>query len=175
MYALKQGIKSDPALRWDLPDRIFFGHGACHILAGVFLEYPPFSGFYAERIIPGDSFAGNHIYVTDGHIAFDYRGYSARLRLLEYHQMGWSRRYAPGWNCTIERVDFDLLDACDLNPRKMLGPDQYLRDPVPRAQRFIQRIDHHDAAAKAAKTAPMCHAPPINMPTMRTMTPPSTT
>lgn len=32
MYVLKQGMKSDPHRRWSLPDRIFFGYGACHAL-----------------------------------------------------------------------------------------------------------------------------------------------
>jgi len=175
MYILKPGVKNDPERRWSLPDRIFFGHGACHILAGVFLEHPPLSGFYAERIIPGGGIAGNHIYVTDGNVAFDYHGYSARLRLLEHHTTGWSRRYNGGWNCAIEKVGFDLLDTSDLNLRKMLGPDQYHQDPIQRARRFIQRVDHRGAATKAAKTIPVCHAPPINMPTRSTMTPPSTT
>jgi len=42
-----------------------------------------------------------------------------------------------------------LLDTADLNRNKMLGPDQYLHDPVPRAERFIARVDHPAASAKA--------------------------
>ena len=39
MYVLKPGLKTKTWLGIGaLPDRIFFGHGACHILAGVFLE-----------------------------------------------------------------------------------------------------------------------------------------
>ena len=152
MYVLKPGIKRDPERRWALPDRIFFGHGACHILAGTYLEHPPLAGFHAERIIPGDNLAGNHIYVTDGEIAFDFRGYSRRQGLLDHHRKGWSRQHA-GWDCAIEIVDFDLLDTTELNQRKMLGPDQYLFDPISRARRFIERINHGEAAAKAAKAA----------------------
>ena len=59
MYVLKHGIKKNPEKRWALPDRIFFGHGACAILAGVFLEHPPLEGFYGERILPGEGFSGN--------------------------------------------------------------------------------------------------------------------
>jgi hypothetical protein len=33
MCFLKGGIKRNPERRWALPDRIFFGFGACHILA----------------------------------------------------------------------------------------------------------------------------------------------
>ena len=121
MYKMKPGVKQDPVRRWALPDRIFFGNGACHILAGVFLRSPPLPGFYAERILPGDGFAGNHIFVTNGTIAFDYRGYSSRLKMLVYHTNGWSRRSPDGWNCIVEEVDFDLLSTIELNCRKMLG------------------------------------------------------
>lgn len=49
-HALKPGIKQDAVRRWALPDHIFFGYGACHILAGTFLADPPLPGFYAEKI-----------------------------------------------------------------------------------------------------------------------------
>jgi hypothetical protein len=156
MYILKHGIKRDPVRRWALPDRIFFGYGACHILAGAFLERPPLAGFHAERIIPSDGLAGNHIYLTDGEVAFDYHGYSVRTRLLEHHRRGWSRLH-PEWDCIIETVDFDLLSTAELNRRKMLGPDQYLRNPIPHARRFIERIDHRAAAAKAATMSNLLH------------------
>ncbi|CCV05171.1 conserved hypothetical protein [Mesorhizobium metallidurans STM 2683] len=54
--------------------------------------------------------------------------------------------------CTIERVDFDLLDTAELNQRKMLGPNQYLYDPIPRARRFIDRVDHTEAAERALRS-----------------------
>jgi hypothetical protein len=145
MYVLKSGIKKDPVRRWALPDRIFFGHGACHILAGTYLRLLPLEGFRAERIVPADGFSGNHVYVTDGEVAFDYHGYSLRERLLAHHRKGWTARY-PGWDCEILHVDFDLLDRSELNRRKMLGPDQYLDDPVERARRFIVQFDHERAA-----------------------------
>lgn len=148
MYRLKPGIKQDPERRWALPDRIFFGHGACHILAGVFLSAPPLPGFYAERIIPGEGFSGNHIYVTDGEIAFDYHGYCGRAALLQHHVSGWTAGSAPGWNYVLERVAFDLLSTVDLNDRQMRGPDQYWCNPIPRAQAFIARFSD---AAKSAK------------------------
>jgi hypothetical protein len=151
MYVLKRGIKKNPEKRWALPDRIFFGYGACHILAGAFLEGAPLQGFYGERIVPNEGFWGNHIYVTDGVIAFDYHGYSGRERLLGHHRKGWSKQSA-GWDCTIEKVDFDLLDTAELNQRKMFGPGQYLYDPISRAHRFIKRIDHAEAAKRALRT-----------------------
>lgn len=149
MCQLKPGIKKDPERRWALPDRVFFENGACAILAGALLRQAPLPGFYAERIIPGEGFSGNHIYVTDGVIAFDYHGYSLRNHLLLHHTSGWAGRYAEGWHCLLERVNFDLLDTRDLNNNKMLGPDQYLHDPVVRAQKFLDRIDHVGASARA--------------------------
>lgn len=152
MYVLKHGIKRNPEKRWALPDRVFFGHGACAILAGTFLKHPPLEGFYAERIIPAEGFAGNHVYVTNGNVAFDYHGYSGRERLLDHHQRAWTS-HSAGWQCTIAKVDFDLLDTAELNRRKMLGPDQYLHDALLRARRLLQRIDHAEAAARALRIA----------------------
>lgn len=148
MYVLGPGIKKDPERRWALPDRIFFGHGACHILAGVYLDDPPLPGFFAERVIPRDDRPGGHAYVTDGTIAFDHHGYAARDRLLAHHERGWRSRYED-WRCDVIPVDFRLLDTIALNARRMRGPDQYLHDPVPRARAFIARRDHAGAAARA--------------------------
>lgn len=150
MYRLKPGIKRDHVRRWALPDRIFFGHGACHILAGVYLGEAPLPGFHAERIIPRNDVPGGHMYVTDGHLAFDYHGYSLRQRLLAHHRRSWGTDY-PGWNYDIEIVDFPVLAAGALNARKMLGPDQYLFDVIPRARAFIGRVDHAAAARRAAQ------------------------
>lgn len=151
MYRLKPGIKQDPHRRWALPDRIFFGHGACHILAGTYLRAMPLPGYHAERIIPKNGLPGNHIYVTDGTLAFDYHGYSLRDRLLDHHIRNWSAE-RPGWDHDLVRVQFDLLSTPALNARKMLGPDQYLYNAIGRAQNFIDRIDHVAAAARAKRS-----------------------
>jgi hypothetical protein len=151
VYRLKPNIKRDPQRRWSLPDRIFFAHGACHILAGVYLDDPPLAGFYAERIITGDGFAGSHIFVTDGVLAFDFHGYSSRARLLKHHTSMWAGDYEEGWNCALERVHFDLLCKMELNCRKMLGPDQYYGDPISRSKTFINKINHVEAALKVVR------------------------
>ncbi len=149
MYRWKPGVKRDSVLRWALPDRVFFGHGACAILAGVFLRDGCNPKFHAERIVPGEGFAGNHIYVTDGAVAFDHHGYSRRTRLLLHHTSGWARQYAEGWTCRIAPADFDLLDRHALNRNRMLGPDEYLHDPVARAQAFLAGMDHQKGYARA--------------------------
>ena len=152
MYVLKAGIKEDPRKRWNLKDRIFFGNGACHILAGAFLEIAPLKGFHAEWIRPHEGFSGNHFYVTDGIVAFDFHGYSLRSRLLHYYRRRRSGRQ-PHWDADIVHVDFDLLDTASLNRVNHLGPDQYLEDPRPRAERYLARIDHPAAFRQAQKLA----------------------
>ena len=152
MYMLKPGVKRDPERRWALPDRVFFGRGACHILAGVFLRAPPVPGMWAEHIVPRNDRFGAHMYVTDGVLAFDYHGYSARDRLFAYHCAQWRRFHGGDWDCDVERVAYDPLDTVALNARKMLGPDQYRHDPIPRAERFIARIDPRCGVRKALRT-----------------------
>lgn len=144
MYFPDPEVKKDPVRRWALPDRIFFGHGACHILAGVFLESFPGTRFYPIWIRPHPGYYGNHIFVTDGTRAFDYHGFTLLVRLVAHHRRGWSRRF-PGWGANTERVDFSLLDTEALNQRKMRGPDQYLYNPIPRAKRFLARYTHDEA------------------------------
>jgi len=136
MYWPEPGVKKHPERRWNQPDRIFFGFGACHILAGVFLEQAPFDDFYGEWIVPTDGFSGNHMYVTNGLISFDFHGYFIRERMLNRYWEGHRARY-PGWNAEILKIDFPMLDTRELNARKHLGPDQYFGDPIPRARKFI--------------------------------------
>lgn len=138
MYVLPPGIKEDPVRRWNLPDRIFFGHGACHILAGVFLKSFRGEGFWGEWIRPHRDLKGNHIYVTDGTVTFDYRGYCCRESLVAYHEKGWSG-LTEGWEASIVRVEFDLLDTAALNARRMRGPEQYLHEAIPRAETFLEK------------------------------------
>jgi hypothetical protein len=153
MYVLEPGIKRDPVRRWNLPDRIFFGHGACHILAGVFLLRFDDRSFHPLWVRPEQGAPGTHVFVTDGVIAFDYHGYSLSTRLLEHHRNGWSR-LVPGWSARLVEVDFPLLDTVELNARRMLGPGQYFGGVVERAARYLDRIDHPipDAARRCRPT-----------------------
>ena len=84
MFIPEQGTKQDPVRRWSLSDLAFFGHGACHILAYEFLERFPRSGFNAVWIKPAEGYRVNHVFVTNGVIAFDYRGYLSESRLISY-------------------------------------------------------------------------------------------
>ncbi len=136
MYWPAPGIKNNPEQRWNQSDRIFFGFGACHILAGVFLEKAPFHGFSAEWIIPNEGFSGNHMFVSNGQISFDFHGYALREHLLGRYWKGHKKRNAR-WDAKIVAIDFHLLDTQELNARNHLGPDQFPGDPIARAGRFI--------------------------------------
>lgn len=148
MYILDPAKKEDPIRRWGLPDRIFFGHGACHILAGMYLELFPQMPFRPFMIQPAVGFTGSHVFVCDGQIAFDYHGYSVAERLTAHHRKVWTFQY-PDWDADVLPVDFPLLDTHELNARNMRGPDQYLADAAQRARRYLLRIDHETAATRA--------------------------
>jgi len=126
MYTLKPGIKQNAVRRWSLPDRIFYGHGACHILAGVFLERFHKTGWSAVWVKPWKGFRGSHV----------------------HHKKAYASRYA-GWKTDIIRVDFSLLDTNELNSRNMRGPDQYFGDAIERTSRYLDRIDHERQKEKA--------------------------
>ena len=151
MYVLADWKKQDPVVRWNLPDRIFFGHGACHLLSGVFLRRRINPTFDAYWVRP-ENHPGNHIYVSDGVVAFDYHGYSLLSRLQQHHRKCWQRQY-PGWTADVVPVDFDLLDESALNARNMRGPDQYHGDAIARTEAYLDRIDHQAAEQKARTLA----------------------
>jgi hypothetical protein len=134
VYFLRPDIKQDPVKRWSLPDRIFFGHGACHILAGVYLRAYPSTSKQAFWIRPARDYPGNHIFVSDGEQAFDFHGHVAHDRLIAHHTRGWSKRY-PDWAASVEVVEFDLLCTAELNRRNMRGPDQFHGDPIHEQER----------------------------------------
>ncbi len=136
MYWPIPGIKKRPKDRWNQPDRIFFGFGGCHILTGVFLDGTDLPGWYGEWIVPKDGFSGNHMFATNGKIAFDFHGYCSREKLLKRFWKRYISRFSD-WDADVVKIDFPLLDTAALNARKHLGPDQYFGDPIPRARKFI--------------------------------------
>ncbi len=73
------GARDDQLLRWNLPDRVFFAAGACHILAFAFLERFPASGAKAVWIKPLEDTPTNHIVILKGDCAFDFHGFSKRM------------------------------------------------------------------------------------------------
>lgn len=138
-FVLDSGIKKDPVKRWNLPDEIFFGHGACPILAGLFLQRFSSYGFKPVKISPKKDYTGNHIYVTNGKYAFDYHGLSLESTLKKEYFKAYRDRYSS-WDAKFEEITYSLLDTASLNKRKMLGPDQYLHNPLERGVKFIDKL-----------------------------------
>jgi len=143
MYLLRPGIKEDPVRRWDLPDQVFFASGACHVLAHAFLERFHWAGFGAVWVRPRGGFTGNHVFVTDGDLAFDYHGYVPRGRLVDHYTKR-ARHLFPRWEADFLPVTVSLVNR---EEAKVIGmdirePTQFLHDALPRARRYLARFDH---------------------------------
>jgi hypothetical protein len=143
MFYPKRSVKRIPELQWALPDRIFFACGACHILAYAFLERFPQAGFRAIWIKPGRAFTGNHVVATDGHIAFDFHGYSSWDKLLA-HSRRKNGHWMPGWDCTLVELPPDVLiseaRSMTYEGLRLRRPEQYLHDALPRARAYLDRF-----------------------------------
>ncbi len=143
MYVISSDKKRDPVARWNLPDRVFFAAGACHILAFAFLERFGNSGYRPLWIKPAPGFAGNHIIVARGDEAFDYHGYCHFSSLMQ-HMKRKAGRWWPGWRCEVRDLPTDVL-ICESKSRRYSGlwlrePKQYLHDALPRARAFLNRF-----------------------------------
>ena len=136
--------KRDPALRWSLPDRVFFACGACHVLAHAFLERHGLEGRRVVWIRPDAGFSGHHIFVDGGRWTFDDHGY-ARPGLLHEHSVKRARQRWPGWSATMMDLPPAVLLSEDgsraFDPALWLRePGQFLHDALPRARRFLDRF-----------------------------------
>jgi hypothetical protein len=173
MYLLKPGIKEDPVRRWHLPDRVFFAAGACHILAHAFLERFPWAGFGPVWMRPQTGFTGNHVFVTNGDLAFDYHGYVDPARLVEHYTKR-ARRLFPKWEADLVPVTVSLVsrDAAKAIGMDIREPTHFLHDALPRARRHLDRFDHRvlhrspnlalerSGEAPAAQSGRSTHEPP---------------
>lgn len=137
------GSKRDPIKQWRLPDRVFFAAGACHILAYAFLESYPESGFEPQWIRPVGAHTGNHIVLTRGDVVFDYHGYS-RWNAFWTHTRRRANQWWPGWDADIVPISRRALvsneAALPYDGLHMKEPQHYLFDPLPRAQKYLQRF-----------------------------------
>ena len=143
MFFPKTNVKHDPVLRWHRPGRHFFANGACQVLAYAFLEKYPDLEFGARWIKPAPAFAGNHIYVTDGVVAFDYHGLTTEERLLAL-AFRRARRFFPDWDATLIDLPAEVLIS-ETRSREHDGlwlrePNQFLHDAMPRARAFVHRF-----------------------------------
>lgn len=147
--------KEDPVKRWNLPDRVFFACGACHILAWAFLQRYETAGMKIEWIKPDPGFTGNHVFVTLGERVFDYHGVSDREQFLE-HTYKRARQWWPGWQAGIIELPKQVLVSEKLSRSHdglwLREPGQYLHNALPRAHDFLDRLlpaDHCDVVPRS--------------------------
>lgn len=129
-------------MRWDLPDRVFFACGACHILAHAFLTRWESPGAKAVWVKPAEGYAGNHIFVDGGDWVFDYHGYVNRQTYLAHTWRRAQQRWA-GWEASLVELPEDVLIS-ETKSRTYDGlwlrqPDQFLHDATPRALAYLER------------------------------------
>lgn len=128
--------KADQALSWARCDEDFFAAGACHILAGVFLETYPQVGYYALMLRPASGFRGGHLVAANACRVFDCRGWHEREAFLQRYTES-CRAVYPGWSCSLEVIHDPLgWDFCTAHAHR--HPSQFYQDPIPRAQAFLR-------------------------------------
>jgi hypothetical protein len=104
------------------------------------LERYPNLGFRARWIRPADGYIGNHIFVTNGDLAFDYHGLTTENRLVSL-SFRRAQRFFPGWSATLVDLPTDAL-VSETKSRAFEGlwlrePTQFLHDALPRARVFL--------------------------------------
>ena len=143
MYRLDGAIKRDPAKRWNLPDKVFFACGACHILAHAFISRYPDQNFKPVWIKPVPGHTGNHIVAVAGNLAFDYHGYSDWTRL-QSHMTEKARRWWPGWDYELIDLPLEVLVSESLSKTYeglwLREPKQFLHDAMPRANDYLDHF-----------------------------------
>ena len=143
MYDIDQSKKDDPVTRWNLPDRIFFACGACHILAYAFLDRYSDQNFSAIWMKPRKNYIGNHIIAVRDDFAFDYHGHS-RWSVLKTHFEEKAARWWPGWSADYiplpKRALVSEAESKTYDGLWLREPKQFLHDAMPRAVTYLNRF-----------------------------------
>jgi hypothetical protein len=161
MYRLrtKRG-KRDPLKNWELPEKVFFACGACHVLAYAFLTNYPNYGFAPIWIRPKRGYTGNHIAAVREWLAFDYHGYSEWPTLLA-HMKRRANQHWPGWDADLIQLPEEVLIS-EAKSRTYEGlwlrePMQFRFDALARARAFVRRFPRPPLCGKPDKR---CNEPP---------------
>lgn len=123
--------RADQRVSWERDDQAFFGTGACHILAWACRESDPDRGIELGAVrSPGKAQVFHTFAVWNGW-AFDHSGWNPEQELLAENAAFEGR--------ALERVAVttDLAEFCQEHWHRM--PDQYWRDPRPRAREYVAR------------------------------------
>lgn len=139
------GVKQDKVKQWNLPERVFFAAGACHILAYAFLERFPDCGARAFWTKPLDDSPTNHIIVMRGNCAFDYHGYTKRDVLMAHFRYRACRTW-PEWRSELVELPLDVLVSEEKSKTYsglwLRELQQFLFDALPRAHAYLDRFSH---------------------------------
>ena len=127
---------ADPVRSWQRDDVAFFAAGACHILAWRALARWPTDGLELIHLRPRRGDRGHHVYVTDGHRAFDFNGWTTEENLTRVNRDA-CRREDPGWACDRVVVD-PAAFAAYCRTGGLRGPQEFPGDVVARADRFLE-------------------------------------
>ncbi len=135
--------KHNPVQRWNLPDRVFFACGACHILAHAFLEKNGLESGKPVWIKPAPGHTGNHVYIDGGEWIFDYHGYTGKEKYLA-HTFNKARHFWPGWNAELIEIKPEALTSEPLSKTYdglwLMEPGQFLHNALPRARDYLSRF-----------------------------------
>lgn len=130
--------KLDLEWNWNRGDRAFFQSGACHILTFAFLEHHTDSHWKPWMIKPREGFRGEHIFAATENVVFDYHGFSNREKYIE-HYFRKIRRLFPKWEGELLEVA-EFMTPQFFKKHNYRAPHQYFRNPIPRADAFINRL-----------------------------------
>lgn len=123
--------RADQRIAWERRDQAFFAAGACHVLAWTCREsYPDRDIGIAAIRFPGEPHAF-HAFATWNGWAYDHAGWNLEADVLA------ANAQFEGRPAELLRIDSDLAEYCAEHASRM--PDQYWRDPLPRARAYVAR------------------------------------
>jgi hypothetical protein len=141
--ALVGNFKERQKAKWQNEDPYFFRQVACHILAHVFLQTYPLTGFRAWLITPvnKDHKRGVHVFVAGGDNAFDSLGYADRHKLIADY-FAKQKQGHRDWEGAVHELpsDTNLIgdDFCSKHGLALLK--KFPADPLARAREFLKKF-----------------------------------
>ncbi|GAB3334627.1 hypothetical protein GCM10027452_08150 [Micromonospora halotolerans] len=123
--------RSDQRISWERTDQAFFAAGACHILAWVCRESHPDRPIEIAGVRMAGDWQVFHVYALWEGWAFDHSGWNPEPQLMAANTAFEGR--------PLERITITegLAQFCATHHSRM--PDQYWRDPLPRARDYVSR------------------------------------
>jgi hypothetical protein len=137
--------KGDLVWSWNRTDQDFFARGACHVLCAVFLRQCDDPDFTAQLILPTSNFRGRHVVAATSSVVFDWGGFRPREAFLAEYSATYRSKY-PEWAYSLVPVPDPIgEDFCEEHHHRR--PDQFLHDPIPRAEVYVRHLLKATAAS----------------------------